>query len=142
MGRGIPTFVAGVGTGGTLMGVARYLEQDVIRAEIVGVEPSESAAMSSGKAGHHGIEDIGDGSIPPLMGMSVVTRVEAVSAQGSVDLTLRLMREEGIMGGISTGADVAAAIGVARDLGPGRKVMTLAPTRAPGTSPPRCSESH
>ncbi len=93
------------------MSVARYLEQEVIRAEIVGVELSESAAMPSGKVGHHSIEDIGDGSIPPLMDMSAVIRVEAVSAQESVDLTLRLMREDGIMGGISTGADVAAAIG-------------------------------
>ena len=120
------------------MGVASYLEQE-------GVQGSQRSwpwsrwnrrPCPAGSLGHlAGIEGIGDGFIPPLMNMGMVTRVEAISTQESVDLTLRLMREEGIMGGISTGANVAAALRVARDLGPGRRV-TLAPTRAPGTSPP------
>jgi cysteine synthase A len=127
VGRDIAAFVAGVGTGGTIMGVARYLEQVGIKAEIVGVEPSESPAMAGGKAGKHGIEGIGDGFIPQLMNMGKVTRVEGVSTQQSIDCTLRLMREEGIMGGISTGANVIAAMRVAKDLGPGKKVVTIAP---------------
>jgi cysteine synthase A len=109
------------------MGVAEYLEGEGIDAEIVGVEPSESPVMAGGKTGNHGIEGIGEGFIPPIMDMKKVTRVEGVSTEEAVEWTLRLMREEGIMGGISTGANVAAAIRVAKDLGPGKKVVTLAP---------------
>jgi cysteine synthase A len=127
VGRDISAFVAGVGTGGTLMGVARYFQKEHIDAEIVAVEPAESAVMSGGEKGCHQIEGIGDGFIPPLMKMDVVDRVEVIASDEAIQMSLMLMREEGIMGGISTGANVAAAIRVAEDLGPGRKVVTLAP---------------
>ncbi len=127
VGRDISAFVAGVGTGGTLMGVARYFQKEHIDAEIVAVEPAESAVMSGGEKGCHQIEGIGDGFIPPLVKMDVVDRVEVIASDEAIQMSLMLMREEGIMGGISTGANVAAAIRVAEDLGPGRKVVTLAP---------------
>lgn len=127
VGRDIAAFVAGVGTGGTLMGVANYLLKMGIKAEIVAVEPAESAVMSGGEKECHQIEGIGDGFIPPLVTMDKVTRVEAISSDEAIETTLMLMREEGIMGGISTGANVAAALRVAKDLGPGKKVVTLAP---------------
>lgn len=127
VGRDISAFIAGVGTGGTLMGVANYFRKEGINAQIVAVEPAESAVMTGGEKGCHQIEGIGDGFIPPLMNMGVVTRVESIPSDEAIETTLLLMREEGIMGGISTGANVAAAIRVAKDLGPGKKVVTLAP---------------
>lgn len=130
VGRDIGAFVAGVGTGGTLVGIGAYLQDQGIDAEIVAVEPAESAVMQGKPSGRHRIEGIGDGFIPPLMDMKMVTRVEAVSSDEAISMTRRLMREEGIMGGISTGANVVAAINVARDLGAGKKVVTLAPDTA------------
>lgn len=127
VGRDIGAFVAGVGTGGTLMGVGRYLRHEGIDALIVAVEPSESATMAGGPPGPHRIEGIGDGFIPPLVRREEIDRVEAVSSDEAMDMTSRLMREEGIMGGPSTGANVVAALRVAKALGPGKKVVTLAP---------------
>lgn len=126
-GRNIDAFVAGVGSGGTLMGVARCFKEEGIRAKIVAVEPAECAVMSGGRNGPHRIEGIGDGFVPEIVDTSLITDVEVVSDCDAITMARRLAREEAILGGISSGANVAAAINVARRLGKGKRVVTLIP---------------
>lgn len=126
-GRDIDAFVAGVGSGGTLMGVATCFKKRGINARIVAVEPEECAVMSDGRCGPHRIEGIGDGFIPDIVDTDLITDVEVVSDEDAIKIARRLAREEGILGGISAGANVAAAIKVGMRLGKGRKVVTVIP---------------
>jgi len=126
-GRSIDAFVAGVGSGGTIMGVARCFQEERINARIVAVEPAECAVMSGGCSGPHRIEGIGDGFVPGIVDMNLVTDIEVVGDGDAIAMARRLAREEGILGGISSGANVAAAINVGRRLGKGKKVVTLIP---------------
>ena len=109
------------------MGVARCFKEERIRAKIVAVEPAECAVMSGGRNGPHRIEGIGDGFVPEIVDTSLITDVEVVSDCDAITMARRLAREEGILGGISSGANVAAAINVARRLGKGKRVVTLIP---------------
>jgi cysteine synthase A len=126
-GRDIEAFVAGVGSGGTLMGVARCFKEEGIKAKIVAVEPEECAVMSGGRNGPHRIEGIGDGFVPEIVDINLITDIEVVSDGDAINMARRLAREEGILGGISSGANVAAAINLGKRLGKGRKVVTLIP---------------
>jgi len=126
-GRSIDAFVAGVGSGGTLMGVARCFKEERINARIVAVEPAECAVMSGGCSGPHRIEGIGDGFVSGIVDMNLVTDIEVVGDGDAIAMARRLAREEGILGGISSGANAAAAINVGRRLGKGKKVVTLIP---------------
>lgn len=121
----IDAFVMGVGTGGTLMGVGRALRKAGSHARVVAVEPDESAVMSSGKPGHHGIQGLADGFIPEIIRMQEVDEVVRVRTQDAKAAAHRLAREEGLLVGISSGANVLAATEVARRLGPGHTVVTL-----------------
>lgn len=127
VGQDIDAFVAGIGSGGTLMGVARYFKKIGINAEIVAVEPEECSVIRKGKKGPHRIEGIGDGFIPKIVDTELITRVELVSDEEAILMARRLAREEGIICGISAGANVVAAIRVAKDLGKGKKVITVIP---------------
>jgi len=127
VGEDLGAYVAGIGTGGTLMGVARYLKKRGINAQIVAVEPEESAVFSGGCKGEHCIEGIGDGIIPDIVSRDSITRVEKIPEREALQMAKMLMKREGIMGGISAGANVAAAIRVAGDLGEGSKVATIIP---------------
>jgi len=122
-------FVAGVGTGGTLMGVAEALRKVYPEVRIVAVEPAESAVMSGGKSGSHIIQGIGPGFIPSLMNMDLVDEVIRVKSSDASDMTRRLIREEGLMVGISSGANVFAALEVAQKLGKGKTIVTILPDR-------------
>jgi len=126
-GRDVDAFVAGVGSGGTLMGVASCFKEEGISARIVAVEPEECAVMSGGRGGPHRIEGIGDGFIPDIVDMNLITDIEVVSDEDAITMARRLAREEGILGGISSGANIAAAINFGRRLGKGKKVVTLIP---------------
>lgn len=113
----IDLFVAGVGTGGTMTGVSRYIKQQKGKAILsVAVEPSESPVISQALAGEeikpapHKIQGIGAGFIPDNLDLSLLDRVEQVSSAEAIAMTHRLMREEGILGGISSGAAVVAAL--------------------------------
>jgi len=125
----IDVFVAGVGTGGTLMGVAEALRKVYPEVKIVAVEPAESAVMSGGKSGAHIIQGIGPGFIPSLVNMDVVDEVVKVKSNDASDMTGRLIKEEGLMVGISSGANVFAALEVAQKSGEGNTIVTILPDR-------------
>lgn len=125
----IDAFVMGVGTGGTLMGVGRRLREVHKNVLIVGVEPDESAVMSGRAPGCHGIQGFADGFIPEVVNVKEVDRVETVSTSEATQMARRLSHEEGYLVGISAGANVAAALKVARDLPPGSNIVTVLPDR-------------
>ncbi|MDX9686617.1 cysteine synthase A [Halopseudomonas formosensis] len=118
----VDVLVSGVGTGGTLTGVSRYIKQTQGKAIItVAVEPTLSPVISQAKAGEelkpspHKIQGIGAGFIPGNLDLSLVDRVEQVSDEEAKDMALRIMREEGILCGISSGAAMAAAVRLAEE---------------------------
>jgi cysteine synthase A len=110
----IDFFVAGIGTGGTITGVGRLLKERKPSVGIVGVEPKDSPVLSGGKAGPHRIQGIGAGFVPDVLDRDVLDRVVTVSNQDAITMAGRLMREEGIMCGISSGANVHAAVELGR----------------------------
>ena len=121
----IDAFVMGVGTGGTVMGVGRALRKAGSRARIVAVEPDESAVMSGGEPGPHGIQGLADGFIPPLLNLEEIDQVVRISTREAIDAAHRIGVEEGLLVGISSGANVLAATRVATKLGPGHNVITV-----------------
>jgi cysteine synthase A len=118
-------FVAGVGTGGTLAGVAPVLRREFPGISLVAVEPESCAVLSGGSPGPSRIQGLGAGFVPAVLPRSAFDRVLAVSDEEAWATKLRLAREEGLLVGISSGAAVAAAGRVARELGQGRTVATL-----------------
>jgi len=125
----IDAFVCGIGTGGTLMGVSEALLTVHPNLQVIAVEPAESAVMSGGKPGNHLIQGIGPGFIPSLVNRGVIDQVIAITDQEAIDMTRRLLREEGLMVGVSSGANVLAAMRVARELKDGQTVVTILPDR-------------
>jgi cysteine synthase A len=122
-------FVAGVGTGGTITGVGRVWRERRPSVRIVAVEPAASPVLSGGEPGPHKIQGIGAGFIPDNLDRSVVDEVVTVSSEDAFAFARRLAREEGILGGISTGAACAAALEIAsRDGMEGKLVVFIAPS--------------
>jgi len=115
----------GVGTGGTLMGVGRAIRKAGLQAKVVAVEPDESAVMSGGKPGHHGIQGLADGFIPEIVRLDELDEVVRVKTEAAKAMAQRLSREEGLLVGISAGANVIAAKEVACRLGPGHTLVTM-----------------
>lgn len=123
----IDAIVAGVGTGGTITGVTRYIRSKNPKFQAIAVEPAESPVISGGKPGPHKIQGIGAGFIPKNLDTSLLNGVESVSNEEAFAWARRLAREEGILGGISTGANVAAALRVAaRPEYRGKVIVTIA----------------
>ena len=131
----VDVFVAGVGTGGTISGVSRYLKKEKGRRVLsVAVEPAESPAISQRLAGKeirpgpHKIQGIGAGFIPDTLDLSLLDRVETVTSEEAIEHSRRLAREEGILSGLSCGAAVAVALRLARmDEFAGKTLVTLLP---------------
>lgn len=121
----LDAFVMGVGTGGTLMGVGRAIRKAGVDALVVAVEPDESAVMSGGQPGPHGIQGLADGFIPEIMRVSEADDIVRVKTEDAKEAARRLAREEGLLVGISSGANVLAATEIARRLGPGHTVVTM-----------------
>jgi cysteine synthase A len=125
----IDAFVAGGGTWGTLMGVGEVLRKVYPKVKIVGVEPAESAVVSGGKPASHLIQGIGPGFIPGLLNRDLLDEMITVKSSDAVEMTRRLMKEEGLMVGISSGANVLAALEIARRSGEGKTIVTVLPDR-------------
>jgi cysteine synthase A len=122
----LDAFVAGVGTGGTISGVGRVLKSSLGNGVLVAaVEPKESPVLSGGSPGPHKIQGIGAGFVPANYDASVVDRVVQVTYEDSLEAARRLAREEGILVGISSGGILHAALQIARDLGPGKRVVSV-----------------
>jgi len=112
----LETFVAGVGTGGTVTGVGQYFEEDRdTDLEVIGVEPAESAVLSGAAPGSHGIQGIGAGFVPDVLERDRLDAVRTVTYEDAITAARRLAAEEGIAGGISTGANLHVAAEVAAE---------------------------
>ena len=110
----IDFFVSGVGTGGTITGVAQVIKERKPSVQFVAVEPAASPVLSGGQKGPHPIQGIGAGFVPPVLDTDLVDEVITVGNDDSINLARRLAREEGLLVGISSGAAVVAALQVAR----------------------------
>jgi cysteine synthase A len=123
----IDAFVAGVGTGGTLTGVGEVLKEKVMGIRLVAVEPAASPVLSGGKAGPHKLQGIGAGFVPKNARKEIFDQIVTVLNEDALETGRRLAKEEGLLVGISTGAAVFAALQVAKEFGPGKRVVVIAP---------------
>jgi cysteine synthase len=110
----VDILIAGVGTGGTITGVAEVIKQRKLGFQAIAVEPTDSAVMSGKKPGGHKIQGIGAGFIPEVLNMELIDEIVAVSNEEAFEYSRRLAREEGLLSGISSGAAIAAAIQVGK----------------------------
>jgi cysteine synthase A len=125
----VDIFVAGVGTGGTITGVTRYLRRRNPQIKSFAVEPSASPVLSGGKSGPHKIQGIGPGFVPKNLDTSLLSGVEQVSNDEAFEWARRLAKEEGILVGISSGANVAAAVRLAaRAENRAKTIVTVSPS--------------
>ena len=123
----VDAYVAGVGTGGTFTGVARYLKERIPNCWCVVVEP-QGSILKGGEAGPHEVEGIGASSfVPPVLDLSLADEIIQVYDDPAFAMVRRLASEEGVLGASSAGANVHAALEVARKLGSGKRVVTLIP---------------
>lgn len=123
----IDALVIGIGTGGTITGVARAFRRTGYSTKIIGIEPEESAVIKGDNPGKHGIQGIGAGFIPKILDINLIDEILTVSTQSAIDGTRQLARREGIFGGISSGAAYIASLRVAEELGTGKTIVTLFP---------------
>jgi cysteine synthase A len=123
----LDAFVAGVGTGGTITGVGEVLKEKLPNVHIVAVEPARSPVLAGGKPGLSGIQGIGASFVPGVLNREVYDELIAVKDEDALATTNRLAREEGLLVGVSAGANVWASLQVARKLGTGKRVVTVLP---------------
>ncbi|MEC3640188.1 cysteine synthase A [Bacillus halotolerans] len=124
----LDAFVAGIGTGGTITGAGEVLKEAYPSIKIYAVEPSDSPVLSGGKPGPHKIQGIGAGFVPDILNTEVYDEIFPVKNEEAFEYARRAAREEGILGGISSGAAIYAAIEVAKKLGKGKKVLAIIPS--------------
>lgn len=122
----IHAFVCGVGTGGTISGVADVIKNRKPNFLVIAVEPAESPVISGGRHSPHKIQGIGAGFVPANLEVDLLDGVEQVSSEQAMAFRKRLVAEEGILCGISSGASILAATRIAERLGPGKTVVTIA----------------
>ncbi len=125
----VDVFVAGVGSGGTLGGVGRFLKEQNSKVIVVAVEPENSAALLGQEPGLHQIQGIGDGFVPPVLDVSLIDEIVTVSDDDAIGTARNLARLEGTMVGTSSGANVWASMKLAQRFGPDKRVATILPDR-------------
>ena len=123
-------FCSGIGTGGTITGIGEVLKAQYPDIEIWAVEPENAAILAGGTIGTHMQMGIGDGIIPEILNRNIYDDIYVVTDEEAINTAKRLAREEGLMVGISSGTNVAAAIKLAKKLGPGKTVVTVLPDTA------------
>ncbi len=126
----IDGFCSGIGTGGTITGIGEVLKAQYPYIEIWAVEPENAAILAGGNIGTHLQMGIGDGIVPDILNQSIYDDIYIVTDEEAINTAQRLAREEGLMCGISSGTNVAAAIKLAKKLGPGKTVVTVLPDTA------------
>ena len=126
----IDGFCSGIGTGGTITGIGEVLKAQYPDIEIWAVEPENAAILAGGNIGTHLQMGIGDGIVPDILNQSIYDDIYIVTDEEAINTAQRLAREEGLMCGISSGTNVAAAIKLAKKLGEGKTVVTVLPDTA------------
>ncbi|UUZ82159.1 cysteine synthase A [Paenibacillus sp. P26] len=124
----LDAFVAGIGTGGTITGAGSVLKENFPGIKIYAVEPTASPVLSGGKPGPHKIQGIGAGFVPDILDTNVYDGVITVENDEAFETSRRVAKEEGILGGISSGAAIFAALKVAKELGAGKRVVAVLPS--------------
>lgn len=128
MGEQLDAFVSGIGTGGTITGAGQVLKETYPDILIAAVEPADSAVLSGGKPGPHKIQGIGAGFVPDILDTKIYDEVIQVSNDQAYETARKMARNEGILGGVSSGAAIYAALELAKRLGKGKKVLTVLPS--------------
>ena len=126
LGGSIHAFCAAVGTSGMLMGTSRVLRRANPATYIVALEPATSAVLSGGTPGRHGVEGVAPGFVPPQFDRAQVSETRAIDETEARRMAWTLARQEGLFAGTSTGLNVVAALQLARELGAGKTVVTVA----------------
>ncbi|UXU59399.1 cysteine synthase A [Staphylococcus agnetis] len=127
-GKTIDAFLAGVGTGGTLSGAGKVLKEKYPDIQLVAIEPEASPVLSGGEPGPHKLQGLGAGFIPDTLNTDIYDEVITVGNDVAMETSRRVAKEEGILGGISSGAAIYAAIQKAKELGKGKTVVTVLPS--------------
>jgi cysteine synthase A len=123
----IDAFVAGIGTGGTITGIGEKLKQKIPDIKIIGVEPSVSNTLSGNGMKNHKIPGLGPGFLPPIINKDIIDEIIKVNENEAYNMAKLLARKEGLLVGISSGANVVASIKVAENIGKGKTVVTILP---------------
>ncbi|MCA9409194.1 MAG: cysteine synthase A [Candidatus Omnitrophica bacterium] len=121
----LDAFIAGIGTGGTITGIGEVLKKELPHVKIIAVEPKTSAVLSGAKPGGHRIQGIGAGFVPKILNCDIIDQILTVTDREAYDMMKRLGKEEGLCVGLSSGANVFAAVKVAQQLGPTKRVVTI-----------------
>ncbi len=126
----VDAFVAGVGSGGTLQGIGKFLKEKNKKIKVIAVEPANASALLGHEPGLHQIQGIGDGFIPAVLDTKIIDEVITVTDEEAIETTRMIAREEGLLVGTSSGANIFAAIRISRGYGDGFNVVTVLPDRA------------
>ena len=126
----VAAFVAGIGSGGTLGGTAKFLKEQNPSIHIAAVEPANVSALLGHEPGLHQIQGIGDGFVPDVLDTSLIDEVIEVTDEDAINTARKLAKKEGVLVGTSAGANVWSALQLSARLGPGKNVVTVLPDRA------------
>lgn len=126
MGGKLDALVCGVGSGGTITGIAQALKSQIPGIKIVAVEPAESAVISGKPPGNHKIQGIGAGFIPPVLNLDLIDTILPVSSEDAIKTCRSLAAKDALLLGTSSGAAIFAALSIARHMGEGKKIMAIA----------------